>query len=448
VTFHLLFDHTLCVTDIIDACCEACTRSRNCKMWSTPGGRHYDNCELYFDRLEDDADFLDRSNGRFLGRERNYSFTKQNPRDFPNIRRRLLFSDTKSISRRKLAVSPDEITKVWPMKSQSMGFPRAGEVTPYFLGCGWSSLLSFESPCHYPSDDLVFGSGKKVHILPGTSAVKDPRPCLLDDEKLDTSNGRWVQYPYLSDSICSELVKDEDMVGFGEFRPLYRGDHPPSCWYRDNLTKIGTYCAESGCGYLLQHQWVTDLKRESKWFGRWEPHECNYHIMGDAEIQQCIDNKKISKIEYKGYSIKNIVQGYMSQKLQHINMTKNEGNGSRAVFVDTIKMPHLLWHKSIDEHRKDLEDAFPNVTDSEDEHYWITGFYYTSEREPHVQVDRSLQFSKLAWDILTPKGYKMINGFDVTAAFSFDTAGQADGMHIVGPPMREIVTKIFHHLCN
>ena len=46
------------------------------------------------------------------------------------------------------------------------------------------------------------------------------------------------------------------------------------------------------------------------------------------------------------------------------------------------------------------------------------------EREPHIQVDRSLLFSKIAYDTLTPKGCKMINALDVTAAFAYDTDGQ------------------------
>jgi hypothetical protein len=41
----------------------------------------------------------------------------------------------------------------------------------------------------------------------------------------------------------------------------------------------------------------------------------------------------------------------------------------------------------------------------------------------------------------------MINGFDVIAEFVFDTAGQADGMHINGPPIKAIVTKFFHDMC-
>jgi hypothetical protein len=38
--------------------------------------------------------------------------------------------------------------------------------------------------------------------------------------------------------------------------------------------------------------------------------------------------------------------------------------------------------------------------------------------------------------------------YDLTAALSYDTATQADGMHIIGPPMKMAITKLFHHLCG
>ncbi len=113
-------------------------------MWSVPGAKHYDHCELYFDRLEDDVDFLGRVNGLYLGRDRNYSYSQQEPSDFPAIRRRLSFREERK-HRRKLAISPSEIGKPWPMEvTPSKGSPRAVNATPYFLGCGWSSLLTFE----------------------------------------------------------------------------------------------------------------------------------------------------------------------------------------------------------------------------------------------------------------------------------------------------------------
>lgn len=108
--------------------------------------------------------------------------------------------------------------------------------------------------------------------------------------------------------------------------------------------------------------------------------------------------------------------------MANINMMNETSN--LIVTLDTLAMPHLLWGKSVDEHLLALRN-FPDVpTDIEIESYFVSGFYYTSEREPHVTVDRSLQYSKLAYDILTPKGYKMINAFDVTAAFAYDTDGQ------------------------
>lgn len=247
------------------------------------------------------------------------------------------------------------------------------------------------------------------------------------------------------------MVRDTNTAAFKYYRPLYRGDRP-NCWHRDDLTQGANTCAEPGCRFLLDHRWVTDLKRESKWFGLWESNECLYHDLADEGIQQCVDSKHISSIELQGASIKNLVIGYMNQKLQNITMVpEGNSNGTLSVVVNTLKMPHLVWHLSIEEYLEELHDItkFPDVTNNSDyEHYWITGFYYTSEREPHAQVDRSLQYSKMAWETLTRKGYKMINAFDVTAAFAYDTDGQADGLHIGGPPTKAIITKFFHHLCH
>jgi len=248
------------------------------------------------------------------------------------------------------------------------------------------------------------------------------RACDLDDEKLDVSNGRWVRHIYPDDSECSPAEQDATAQEFRVPMLQYYGDRPPECWHRDDLTLIGNSCGEPGCQWVLKHRWVTDLKRETNWYGFWQPYHCRYLEMGDNDIQQCVDRKKISSISLEGASIKQILSSYMSQKLQAINMTTA---GNRTVFLDTLKMPHLLWHKGVHDYQELLETNFPSVVDdTENEHYFITGFYYTSEREPNVQVDRSLQYSQMAHDVLTPKGYKMLNAFDVTSAFAFDTDGQ------------------------
>jgi hypothetical protein len=124
---------------------------------------------------------------------------------------------------------------------------------------------------------------------------------------------------------------------------------------------------------------------------------------------------------------------------------KNE-TSNLIVTLDTLAMPHLLWGRSIEEYVAELSN-FPDMpTDTEIESYFVTGFYYTSEREPHVTVDRSLQYSKLAFDVLSPKGYKMINAFDVTAAFAYDTDGQVSCMVLCRYPI--VITQKNAHYQN
>ena len=181
----------------------------------------------------------------------------------------------------------------------------------------------------------------------------------------------------------------------------------------------------------------------------WEPYDCTYYDITDKELQTCVAEKGISSIDVEGASISGILRAYLSQRLQNITLlNETEVLNSTKVTISTLKMPHLLWGKSSQMSRTDLMNKPDISADSNEERYFITGFFYTSEREPHVQVDRSLLYSQMAYDTLTPKGYKMINAFDNTAAFSYDTGGQFDGLHIIGPPIRSIMTKFFHHLCE
>ena len=129
-----------------------------------------------------------------------------------------------------------------------------------------------------------------------------------------------------------------------------------------------------------------------------------FNDLGDEQIQQCIYDKNITNILLEGSSVRLIVEMYLTQKLQNIQMVNaTNADEGRTVTLSTLSMPHLLWHNSLEVQREKFESDFPEVSESKDEHYFMTGFYYSSEREPHVQVDRSLQFSKMAYDILTKK---------------------------------------------
>ncbi|KAK1732606.1 hypothetical protein QTG54_016667 [Skeletonema marinoi] len=395
--------------DQLNSCCEACTRSRGCRMWSIPG--EIDECELYFDRIEDDIVFWDSDEGKHLGRDRTYSYAQQKVSDFPVARRRL----RRRNDRRKLAMNRNEINlPTWPKLGvpDSFGYPREEPVLD-FIGCGWSNLKSFESPCHYPSDDLIFGSGKRIEITVDSkdqiadvsiaSKVEEKKACSVEDESF--GNGRWVKYPFPDDSVCMPVERDLDNGGFSTYMPKYNGTSmPPFCWHRDNIDRCCNVCGEMGCRFIVTHRWVSDLRQSGKWFGRWENYDCFYDDLSSAEIQHCIDRKNISNIEVKGASVKQMLSRYIEQKLNGIQMVKPTAF-SRNIVLDTLKMPHVVWHDAVKVFGNKL-DAYGEINNETSEYYFVTGFYFSSEREPHVVVDRSLQFSNLAWKKLTPRATK------------------------------------------
>ena len=65
-----------------------------------------DECELYFNEIEQDLDFLDRENGKYVGRARGYSYVNQTVQSFPDIRRR------------RLVMNASENKKIWPIKDK------------------------------------------------------------------------------------------------------------------------------------------------------------------------------------------------------------------------------------------------------------------------------------------------------------------------------------------
>ena len=286
------------------------------------------------------------------------------------------------------------------------------------------------SPCHYPSDDLIFGSGKRIeiHVDPADQIVNasitsdlQQRACSIEDESF--GNARWVKYPFPNDAICMPLEEEREHKGFRNYLPMYNGTSMrPYCWHRDRIDKCCNQCAEFGCTFVVNHRWVTDLRRSGEWFGRWEHYNCHYKDMGLDEIQQCIDRKNISNIDLRGASVKDILKTYIEQKLKGIKMVQPTSS-SREVVLDTLKMPHVIWHQSLMDFEAEL-DKYQDIDNETSEYYFISGFYYSSEREPFITADRSLQFSDLAQKKLSPKGYKMINAFDATAAFTYDSDSQ------------------------
>ena len=388
------------------ACCEVCTRVPGCILWAFPTADNLDGCQLFFD---DSKSSVVQMQTRMLATEH-------------ETRRRLLRAEP------------------------AFGWPR-DEETSYFLGCGWSFWLTSEFPCEDPTTDDMIGNFTFIHDVEKnlrTNSIESRPICTTADETLEKAKGRWVRHPYPNATQCPDeiMVKgesfNEDMV---KFDPLQ-----PTCWYRDDLTKHGAYCIEGGCSEWLPSAWESWLHQETHFYGTWEPYDCRYNHLTNPQLQKCIIAKNISNIRVEGMSIMNIVKDYLAVRLEDIVFV-NATDTTVEVTLDTIKFPHLLWHYSMDEcatQLRELKDSNPLRP-----RYWMTGFYLTSEREEFVTNGRSRMLVELAETILVQeKGWIELNMYDMSAAFMYDTTGQKDGLHLIGPPMKMLITKFFSHLCD
>ncbi|EJK50197.1 hypothetical protein THAOC_30861, partial [Thalassiosira oceanica] len=357
-----------------DACCEACTRARGCRAWTTPGSRHYDNCQLFFDRVEDDLDFADGRTGHYLGRGRSYTFTKQT---FGYVERR------RRLQERRLAVAPDDIKKPWGpdmFKNAAHGTSRS-ESTAYFLGCGWSSLMSFESPCHDPSDDMVHGSGVRVQV--GSPPPPGPAPPGGRRGPRERRDGRAPSRTSACRTPSPDVPRRRAAALLAPGRHLEAREH-----VRRAGVPVGPESpvedVASEAGQVVRPVGAVRLRRDGRQHGR------------PAEVRRRKEDKQDRGMgeEHRGDT----------GRLHDPEFVKEGGNTLTAI-LDTLKFPHLLWHNSVARQRSLFEDSsqFPPVPPTV-EHYWVSGFYLTSEREPHTYVDRSLQFSRLAEDILGGEG--------------------------------------------
>jgi hypothetical protein len=79
---------------------------------------------------------------------------------------------------------------------------------------------------------------------------------------------------------------------------------------------------------------------------------------------------------------------YLTQKLQNILMVNaTYAEEGQTVTLSVLSMSHLLWHNLLEIHREKFKSDFLEVlSQSKDEYYFITSFYYSSEQEPHIQV--------------------------------------------------------------
>ncbi|CAB9517286.1 NB-ARC domain [Seminavis robusta] len=399
----------------ITACCEICRRTEGCIQWSTPprdfeASRVRNGCELYY----------------------NTSLVESN--DIP--RSHMLAEARVSQTQRRLHKNVLD----------ALGTPESNNTeTSYFLGCGWSYHFTLDFPCLSGDlDDQVYLVNPSFEATGVTQKGKHKLPlCQASHEALFRNDGRpsgrWMIQNASDTSVCPFPRQRVFQI------TAHNGDFP-HCWHRDDLSDVRNNCGEPNCKLITTaSKWeASKLHQQTDWMGVWRNYDCNYLEFTNNQLQTCLTKRRISSIQTKGASISGMMKKYLNVRLANTTLDKS---GTIEVVVDTLKWPHLLWHESEDDWIENLSH-FPSVDPSKKEHYWVSGFFVTSEREPYVQVERARRLIEVMDSILTPKGYKMINAFEPSAAFSHDTAAQGDGLHILGPPMKSILTKVFHHMCS
>jgi hypothetical protein len=400
------------------SCCEICTRlAPYCQYWSTPAlgiekpSRYTNGCELFF-KEGTPEDFI--------------------PLSHLTRRRRL-----NKRGHRRLAVDT------------SHGPPHSNP-TSYFVGCGWSNWFTLDFPCESGDlDDRIHLAQSTFSFTPQSSTVAgesldSPLPlCTVENESLERSNGRWARESWPGPDECpSNMEVDRDFKK--RFDIMKNDGAHPHCWHRDDLSQVGKKCIEMNCRLVAKKSnWISPLHEEKDWFGVWRPYDCDYLEFTDAQLQQCVSKRKISLMKTEGASIAAYMRDYLELRLKNITMYDASDPDAINVTIDTLKLLHLNGPVSTLESRL---NKMPVVGKNE-EYYWVTGFFLTSERETHVQVSRMDLFNHHVPKIMDPKGYKMINAFDMSAGFAYEAATQFDGMHFIGPPMKMMLTKVFHHMC-
>ena len=434
-----------------ESCCDICAREPGCVYWTTPPltrtspNKRLNGCELFF--------------------HENTSIPS------PALPTRKWMEESPHVQETFVSEFKHH-PHFPPLKNLSKPFIHGkphGQETSYFAGCGWSFWHTQDYPClNNALDDSVDVYPSSVFTLEqykNTSASAIARnvqehttlpQCTQDDEvpmsafTTPMDSGRWVRLPW-NMSTCKPMSFDKDPATKAlKFVITDHDGENPICWHRDDLSKIGHVMAEVRAHLEYHHPWLSKVHEDKKWFAVWKRYNCDYMEFTDKELQKCVNDRHISRIQIEGASIAAILRLYMEQRLRTITLFNTASDPLAKpldVTLSTLKVPHVLWHDKQSEYSKAIEKMGPTVNEGE-EKYFVTGFYYSSEREPFVTVEHAQELSLVMQKELIPRGWKMINGFDVTAALTYDVAGQFDGMHMMGPASKMILTKFFHHLCR
>lgn len=392
----------------VTMCCEACSRYPSCQYWATPPDQFEasftrNGCEFYFDESQ------------------------------PPLPKSIWL--LKPAQRRLAGTTP------------AFHGPPHAHSAAYFLGCGWSYWFTLDVPCLSGDldDRLYIESPTFTHeepASPTTMARKQDLPLCDESHEGVGSSGRWVRRP-IPDYCPQNFVADRDYqtkFEIVEFLP-----DQPECWHRDDLSRVGNRCIEMNCRFIPQSsKWLSKIHNETNWYGVWRNDDCDYVEFTDSELQQCVNERNITSIKTEGRSIAAFLNEYLAQRLKNINLTET----GTTVTLSTSRLLHVAAIPDA-RLREALAAAANPSRGPNEEVYYVSGYFLSSERAVHVHLKRMEYLNRVASEVLADSGKKLfMNVFDLSAAFTYDSATQMDGMHIIGPPMKMAITKFFHHVCK
>lgn len=425
------------------ACCEFCTRMQPyCKKWMTPPyrmtkpNRIINGCVLFLDKETP-------TNRRPVSKLLKDTSVRNNT---AMLREHVAYMEKMHPDPPFLLGEPYQLERLSAARTNSKGLYGS-----WFLGCGWSQWFTLDFPCmNGDLDDKVFMVNDTFEIYGSGVSVNPPPPlplCQQQHEKLaDVSIGRWVK------EAKEKYNCTEDLKFHPDFRKFdiaeYIGDKP-HCWHRDDLSRIGLRCIEMNCRLIDKSRLYTTsiLRTEGEWFGTWHDRRCDLLEYTDEKLQQCITERKITDVSVTGRSLAEFFNEYVKLRLSSIKLF-NDKVDPEAVDVEVTSMGliHFSTHTETDK----LDAAIKNLRPSTAKNlrFWIPINFISSEREQWGTFERANYMNQMLEPIFAALNYTSLTGWAMSIPLSYDTAGQMDGMHLVGPTLKMMVTKFFHHLCK
>jgi hypothetical protein len=334
-------------------CCEICARTPHCEAWSTP-----------FARLPD-------------------PWTGQNGCD-------LLFPPE---------TPQDEIpvSSLWPPNRrralrgvEAFNGDAHTNPTSYFCGCGWSFWFTLDFPCLSADlDDRVFmvqsNFTARLASRPGTETARATSNALsslpvceqLHERVGQPTAGRWIRDDWPDETVCPSPYAKATPKSKSFPMTRFDGQHP-QCWHRENIAIIGDDCIEMNCRLIKGKPWISHLHKETEFFGVWRPYDCNYMQFTTRQLQECVTKRKIVAFKKEGASVAEFVSEFVTHRLENVTMFQNQSDPDAITIVyDTLSLLHKNGPDSM------IHEVVQTLTEapSNEEHYWISGFFLSSERE-------------------------------------------------------------------